>query len=108
MDYWIVFNMVAYSIFIIGGIIIFKRMKEFMIIPLFFIVVGVMLNSIGHILLSVYVGGYFSGLYTSIIYLFFVPLVVNRILKENNPLKMFRNLRYMMRQTAVRLVIKFQ
>ena len=85
MDYWIVFNMVAYFIFIIGGIILFKKMKEFMIIPLFFIVVGVLLNSVAHILLSIYVGGYFSGLYTSLIYVIIGPLLIKMILEETNP-----------------------
>lgn len=79
LDYWIVFNMVAYSIFIIGGIIIFKQLREFMIIPIFFIVVGVILNSIAHIGLAIYSGGYFSGLYTALIYLFLAPIFISRL-----------------------------
>jgi len=82
LDYWVVFNMVAYFFFIIGGIILFKRLKALMIIPLFFILVGVLLNSIGHILISIYVGGYFSGLYTALIYVFIGPILVKRILDE--------------------------
>lgn len=82
MDYWIIFNMVAYFVFIIGGIILFKRIKELMIIPLFFILVGVLLNSIGHILISLYVGGYFSGLYTALIYIVIGPILLKRVLEE--------------------------
>lgn len=82
LDYWLVFNMVAYFIFIIGGIILFKQIKELMIIPLFFILVGVLLNSIGHILISIYVGAYFSGLYTALIYIIIGPLLMKRVLHE--------------------------
>lgn len=81
-DYWVIFNMIAYSIFIIGGIILFKRIKELMIIPLFFLLVGVILNSIGHIMLSIYVGGYFSGLYTALIYLILGPILIQRVFEE--------------------------
>lgn len=81
-DYWIVFNMTAYFVFIIGGIIIFKKLKALMIIPLFFILVGVLLNSIGHILISIYVGGYFSGLYTALIYVIIGPILIKRVLDE--------------------------
>ena len=81
-DYWVIFNMIAYSIFVIGGIILFKRIKELMIIPLFFILVGVILNSVGHILLSIYVGGYFPGLYTALIYLVLGPILIQRVFEE--------------------------
>ena len=87
-DYWVVFNMVAYFVFIIGGIILFKKIKELMIIPLFFILVGVLLNSIGHILISLYVGGYFSGLYTALIYVFVGPILIKRVLEETRVVKL--------------------
>ncbi|WP_297696071.1 HXXEE domain-containing protein [uncultured Eudoraea sp.] len=82
LDYWLVFNMVAYFIFIIGGIILFKKIKELMIIPLFFILVGVLLNSLGHILIAIYVGGYFSGLYTALIYIIIGPMLIKRLWDE--------------------------
>jgi hypothetical protein len=81
-DYWVVFNMVAYFIFILGGIIIYKRMNEYMIIPLFFILVGVLLNSIVHILVSIYTGGYFPGLYTAIVYAILGPIFVRRVFAD--------------------------
>jgi len=59
-----------------------------MIIPLFFILVGVLLNSIGHILISLYVGGYFSGLYTAIIYIIIGPILIKRVLDETKVVKM--------------------
>ena len=86
-DYWVIFNMIAYFIFILGGIILFKKMKELMMIPLFFIVVGVILNSIGHILISIYVGGYFSGLYTALIYVVIGPILIKRVLEETKTMR---------------------
>lgn len=87
MDYWLVFNMVAYSVFIIGGIILFKQIKELMIIPLFFILVGVLLNSFGHIMIAIYVGGYFSGLYSALIYVLIGPILMKRVFDETKILK---------------------
>lgn len=74
--------MVAYFVFIIEGIIMFKQIKELMIIPLFFILVGVLLNSLGPILISIYVGEYFSGLYTALIYIIIGPILMKRVLDE--------------------------
>ena len=48
----------------------------------FFIVVGVMLNSIGHIIIALYVGGYFSGLYSALAYLIVGPMLIKRIFDE--------------------------
>lgn len=84
VDYWIVFNMVAYFVFIIGGIILFKQLKDFMIIPLFFILVGVIFNSVAHIMLSIYVRRYFPGLYTALIYMVIGPILMKRILEETS------------------------
>ncbi len=83
-DYWLIFNMMAYFFFIIGGIVLFKRIKELMIIPLFFILVGVIFNSIAHIMISIYVAGYFSGLYTALIYAVIGPILIRRVFDETN------------------------
>lgn len=82
VDYWVAFNMFAYFIFIVGGIILFEKKKEYMIIPLFFIVVGVIFNTVVHILTAIYVGGYFPGLYSVLLYLIVGPLLVSKIIKE--------------------------
>ena len=79
VDYWLTFNMVAYALFILGGIVLYKRIKEYMIIPLFFILFGVLFNGIAHVLLSIYVKGYFPGLYTALIYLVLGPVMLLRI-----------------------------
>jgi hypothetical protein len=65
-----------------GGIILFKRIKELMIIPLFFILAGVLFNSIAHILISMYIGGYFPGLYTVLIYLVLGPILIQRVFEK--------------------------
>ena len=83
LDYWVIFNMVAYAFFVLGTIAFYKQIKIFMIIPLFFIVVGVMLNGIGHILISVYTGGYFPGLYTAPVYLIIGPIILRTIIEES-------------------------
>lgn len=79
VDYWLVFNMIAYTVFIAGGIILFKHIRPLMIIPLFFILVGVVLNSAAHIFLALYVGGYFSGLYTALAYVVIGPVLLKRV-----------------------------
>jgi Protein of unknown function with HXXEE motif len=89
-EYWLIFNMVAYFVFILGGIILFKKKKELMIIPLFFIIVGVALNSIGHIMMSIYAKSYVSGLYSALIYLIIGPILIKRVLNDTKKL----NLKY--------------
>ena len=38
METWIIFNMCAYAVFVLGGIALLKKNKEFMIIPIFFVI----------------------------------------------------------------------
>ncbi len=78
-DYWLVFNMAAYSIFLLGGIVLLRKIQELAVIPLFFIVVGVLFNTLAHIGLTLYTGAYFPGLYTALLYLFIVPILLKRI-----------------------------
>lgn len=80
--YWVAFNMVAYFIFLLGGIALFKQIKGLLIIPAFFIVVGVIFNSIAHIAISIYTGGYFPGLYTGLIYILMIPVLVKKLMKR--------------------------
>lgn len=79
VEYWLTFNMIAYAIFILGGISLFKRNQLFSVVPLFFLLIGVILNSVAHILISIFTGGYFPGLFTAILYLFLVPRVIRVI-----------------------------
>lgn len=83
LDYWLTFNMIAYFFFIVGGIAIYKKKKEYMLLPLFFIVVGVLLNGLGHVLLSIYTGGYFPGLFSALLYVILGPIILKRIVYES-------------------------
>lgn len=87
IDYWLTFNMIAYFIFIVGGIALIKKIKELMIIPLFFILIGVLFNGIVHILLSIYVGGYFPGLYTALVFTVLGPVLVARLFYESKTIE---------------------
>lgn len=78
-DFWLVFNMIAYAVFVLGAIFLFQRKKEFFVIPLFFILVGVVFNGIAHVLLAAWVSGYFPGLFTALVYLIIGPLLLRRI-----------------------------
>ncbi|MGB5692081.1 MAG: HXXEE domain-containing protein [Flavobacteriaceae bacterium] len=79
-DYWLVFNMSAYAFFLLGGIVLYKRIKELAIIPLFFILVGVAFNAAAHIGLALYTNSYFPGLYTAMFYLLLAPPLLKTIL----------------------------
>ncbi len=81
LDYWLSFNMVAYFIFLLGGIVLFKKLRAYAVIPLFFILVGVLFNSVAHLGLAIYSGGYFSGLFTALIYFLIAPTLIKRTFK---------------------------
>ena len=82
IDKWLLFNMIAYFVFILGGIILYKRIKELMIIPLFFILMGVVFNGVIHVVVSIYLGGYFPGLYTAILYVLIAPVILKHFWQE--------------------------
>lgn len=75
----IIFNMVAYFFFILGGIAIYLKKMQFMVIPVFYIMMGVVVNAGGHILLALYTGGYFPGLWTALILAFLAPFVIRQM-----------------------------
>lgn len=80
-DYWLVFNMSAYSFFLLGGVVLYKRIKELAIIPLFFILVGVVFNAVAHIGLAIYTNSYFPGLYTALVYVLLAPPLLRAVLR---------------------------
>jgi hypothetical protein len=80
---FVTFNMVAYSLFILAALGIYKGDKFSMIIVWFFVFGGVIGNAIWHPLLSLKVGGYFPGLYTSFAYLIVGPILLKRLWNEN-------------------------
>ncbi|MFN2458012.1 MAG: HXXEE domain-containing protein [Chitinophagaceae bacterium] len=74
------FNMVAYSLFVLGAIGIYKKIKFMMIIVWFFAIAGVVFNVIGHMLYAIRVEGYFPGLYASFMYWIAGPILLSRML----------------------------
>ena len=81
-DAFINFNLVAYSIFILGALAIYLKKKVFMLIPLFFILFGTLANAVLHCLLALWQGSYFPGLYTAFIYLILGPMMVRILLQK--------------------------
>ncbi len=72
---FVTFNMLAYCMFIIGGIALMKNWKPLQMFAMFFIVYGMVGNAIGHVVFCIMVKGYFPGIYTS-----FLNLVLSIIL----------------------------
>jgi hypothetical protein len=76
---FVAFNMIAYCLFLLGGLGMYKGMKSPMIIVWFFTIAGVIGNAIWHPLLALRVGGYFPGLYTSFAYWILGPILLRRL-----------------------------
>lgn len=79
---FVVFNMCAYCLFLIGGIILHQQKRALMMMPLFFISYGVLGNAISHLAFSLMVQGYFPGLYTSFAYWVLAPLLIKSLWQE--------------------------
>jgi hypothetical protein len=73
------FNMIAYCLFLLAGLGMYRGMKSPMIIVWFFVFGGVIGNAIWHPLLAFRVGGYFPGLYTSFAYWILGPILLKRL-----------------------------
>lgn len=79
LNVFVTFNMVAYCLFILGGLGMYKGIKFSMIIVWFFTIAGVIANAIWHPLFALKVGGYFPGLYTSFAYWIVGPILLKRL-----------------------------
>lgn len=79
-DAFVLFNLGAYAIFILGGIALFRNYHGMMVIPIFFILMGVMANGIIHVLLALWQSSYFPGLYTALAYLVLGPYLIKLLL----------------------------
>jgi hypothetical protein len=78
VNVFVAFNMIAYSLFLLAGLAMYKGMKFPMIIVWFFAIV-VLGNAIWHLLLTLRVGGYFPGLYTSFAGWILGPILLKRL-----------------------------
>jgi hypothetical protein len=73
INMFVAFNMIAYSLFLLAGVGMYKGMKFSMIIVWFFA------NAVWHLLLTLRVGGYFPGLYTSLAGWILGPILLKRL-----------------------------
>lgn len=81
---FLAFNMIAYCLFLLAGIGMYKGMKFPMIIVWFYVIAGVVGNSIWHLLLTLKVGGYFPGLYTSFAGWVLGPILLKRLWRRGS------------------------
>ena len=81
---FVAFNMIAYSLFLPAGLGMYKGMKFPMIIVWFYVIAGVLGNSIWHLLLTLRVGGYFPGLYTSFAGWILGPILLKRLWRRES------------------------
>jgi len=82
IDNFVAFNMFAYFMFTLGAIMIFKKIKPPMIIPLFFVMYGIAGNAVAHVIFCIIVGGYFPGIYSALMYWIIGPIIIKRIWNE--------------------------
>jgi hypothetical protein len=76
---FVAFNMIAYSLFLLSGVGMWKGWKFPMIIVWFFTIAGVIGNALVHPLLALRVEGYFPGLFTSFAYWVVGPILLLRL-----------------------------
>ncbi|HKO96512.1 MAG TPA: HXXEE domain-containing protein [Pyrinomonadaceae bacterium] len=78
VNVFVAFNMIAYCLFLLAGLGMYKGVKFPMVIVWFFAIV-VLGNAIWHLLLTFRVGGYFPGLYTSFAGWILGPVLLRRL-----------------------------
>jgi hypothetical protein len=78
-DVFVVFNMIAYALFVLGALAIYRGIRFPMVIVWFF-ALAVIGNAIGHALLCIRVQGYFPGFYTSLGGWIVGPILIRRLL----------------------------
>ncbi|HEY0547166.1 MAG TPA: HXXEE domain-containing protein [Pyrinomonadaceae bacterium] len=81
---FLAFNMIACCLFLLAGLGMYKGLKFPMIIVWFFTIAGVMGNAIWHLLLTLKVGGYFPGLFTSLAGWILGPMLLRRLWKRGS------------------------
>ncbi|MDR0650886.1 MAG: HXXEE domain-containing protein [Candidatus Peribacteria bacterium] len=76
-------NMISYFFFTLAGIAMFKKIKFPIIIAWFFIVMGVCIQAVQHTVYAMMVGGYFPGLYTSLLCYLLGPMLIIKMIKAS-------------------------
>lgn len=78
---FVMFNMAAYFVFIMGGVLGILKGHRLAMLPVwFFVLYGVCGNLIAHIVFAYMNRGYFSGLYTALGYAIIAPILLKRLL----------------------------
>lgn len=80
---FVAFNMIAYSLFLLSSLGMYKGMKWPMILVWFF-AIAFLGNAIWHPLLALRVGGYFPGLITSFAYWIVGPILLLRLCERGS------------------------
>ena len=80
VNVFVAFNMIAYCLFLLAGLGMYKGVKFPMVIVWFF-AIAVLGNAVWHAALSLKVGGYFPGLYTSFAGWILGPVLLKRLLE---------------------------
>lgn len=80
---FVAFNMIAYCLFLLAGLGMSKGMRFPMIIVWFF-AICVLGNAIWHLLLTLKVGGYFPGLFTSFPGWILGPILLKRLSEKQS------------------------
>ena len=83
VNVFVAFNMIAYCLFLVAGLGMYKGMKFPMIIVWFF-AICVVGNAIWHLLLTLWVGGYFPGLYTSLAGWILGPILLKQLWSQGS------------------------
>ncbi|WP_423743461.1 HXXEE domain-containing protein (plasmid) [Haladaptatus sp. SPP-AMP-3] len=76
---FVLINMLSYCAFALGAVAIYKGVNGPMLIVWFFTIMGVVGNGIQHPIYSLLVGGYFPGLFTSLLYWVLGPVLFLRL-----------------------------
>src|SRR5919205_2116705 len=76
---FLAFNMIAYSLFLLAGVGMYKGMRFPLVVVWFYAIAGVVGNAVWHLLLALKVGGYFPGLYTSFAGWVLGPILLKRL-----------------------------
>lgn len=86
---FILVNMISYFFFCIAGIAMLKNIKFPILIAWFFIIMGVCIQAIQHTVYSIMVGGYFPGLYTSLVCYILGPILIVKMMRasKEKPMK---------------------
>lgn len=83
VNVFVAFNMIAYCLFLLAGIGMYKGIRFSMIIVWFF-AICMMGNAVWHLLLTLRVGGYFPGLYTSLAGWILGPILLKQLWRRES------------------------